>query len=85
MGKQVSVDIVAQFYACIALRCAGPWFENFFLQGHLSVSTFVSVFRHHAGGRLQLNTQAFYVCGFKESDTVNWCMVVWYRQNVCSM
>ena len=28
MGKQVSVDIVAQFHAHIALRCAGPWFDS---------------------------------------------------------
>ena len=35
-----------------------------------------------AGGRLWLNTHAPYVFGFKWSDTVNWCMVVWHTQNV---
>jgi len=35
-----------------------------------------------AGGRLQLNTCTSYVCGFKESDTINWCMVVWSIQNL---
>ena len=28
-----------------------------------------------AGGSLQLNTHAPYVCGSERSDTVNWCMV----------
>ena len=35
-----------------------------------------------AGGRLQLNTHAPYLCSSKWSDTVNWCMVVWCKQNV---
>ena len=33
-----------------------------------------------AGGRLQLNKHAPYVCGFERSDTVNLCMVVWGTQ-----
>ena len=27
-----------------------------------------------AGGRLQLNTHASYICSFEWSDTANWCM-----------
>ena len=34
------------------------------------------------GDRLQLNTHAPYICGVEWSDIVNWCMVVWYTQNV---
>ena len=36
-------------------------------------------FAKTAGGMLQLNTHAFYVCGFHE---VTWCMVVWCTQNL---
>ena len=35
-----------------------------------------------AGGRLQLNTHAPYLCGFEWSDPVNWCMVEWCTQNL---
>ena len=35
-----------------------------------------------AGGRLQLNTHTPYLCGFKWSDTVSWCMAEWCTQNL---
>ena len=35
-----------------------------------------------ADGRLQLNTCAYYLCGFAQSDTVNWCTIVWRAQNM---
>ena len=35
-----------------------------------------------AGGRLQLKTHTPYLCGFKWSDTVTWCMVEWWTQNL---
>ena len=35
-----------------------------------------------AGGRLQLNTHAPYLCGFEWRDTVNWCMIEWCTQNL---
>ena len=37
-----------------------------------------------ADGRLQLNTHAPSICGFKWSGTLkNWCMAVWCTQNLC--
>jgi len=35
-----------------------------------------------AGGRLQLSTHTPYLCDFEWSDTVTWCMVEWYTQNL---
>ena len=35
-----------------------------------------------AGGRLYLNTQAPYLCGFEWNNTINWCMVVWCALNL---
>ena len=35
----------------------------------------------HSKVKMQLNTHAFYVCGFAGSD-MTWCMVVWCTQNV---
>ena len=39
-------------------------------------------FCQKCSGRLQLNTHAPYLCGFELSNTVKWCMVEWYIQNL---
>ena len=39
-------------------------------------------FRQKCRQQLQLNTQAPYACGFKKSNNVSWCMVIWCTQNV---
>ena len=55
---------------CMCVVCSSSTYE---IPGHSAKS---------AGGRLQWNTHASYVYGFKWSETVNRCMVVWRPQNV---
>ena len=72
--------------------------ENFPLQGQLSVLTLISVsvpppcYRRSAGhsaksagGRLQLNTHAPYGCGFAWSDMVHGCMVYTERAETAAV
>ena len=62
----------ADSYFCI---CSTPML----LQQHTKDP---SHYAKSASGRLQLNMHAPYLCGFEQSDTVNWCMVVWCTQNM---
>ena len=95
MAQQQSVRLVIRrswvwVQAWVAGKCSSPpsnfcansYFGICSTPGYCVAYKISRSFCLESGGMLQLNPHAPYVCGFKESDTVNWCMVVWCKQNV---